>query len=78
MVAASDLLPIVGGGNPSMDDWTECLRSMDEVLIDVPVGSVEKERWPFGAAEFPFIGRPDSGYGLLFLERLCFFELDFI
>jgi hypothetical protein len=78
MVAASDLLPIVGGGNPSTDDRTECLRSKDVVLIEVPVGTVENERCPFGAAEFPFIGRPDSGYGLLFLVRFCFFELAFI
>jgi hypothetical protein len=48
------------------------------VLIDVPVGTVEKERCPLGAAEFPFTGRPDSGYGLLFLEGICFFALAFI
>jgi hypothetical protein len=78
MVAANDLFPIVGGGSPSKDDWAESLRSKDEVLLDVPVGTVENERCPFGAAEFPFIGRPDSGYGLLFLEMDCFFELAFI
>ncbi len=78
MVAAKDLFPIVGGGSPSKDDWAESLRSKDDVLLEVPVGTVENERCPFGAAEFPFIGRPDSGYGLLFLERVCFFELAFI
>jgi hypothetical protein len=51
---------------------------MDVVLIDVPVGTVENERCPFGRVEFPFMGRPDSGYGLLFLESGCFFELCFV
>jgi hypothetical protein len=79
MVAASDLFPIVGGGNPSTDDRTECLLlSKEVVLTEVPVGTVENDRCPFGTVVFPFIGRPDSGYGLLFLERACFFKLCFI
>jgi hypothetical protein len=70
---------MVGGGNPSTDDRTECLlRSKDELLIEVPVGTVENERCPFGTVVFPFMGRPDSGYGLLFLETDCFFEFCFI
>lgn len=79
IVAARDLFPIVGGGNPSTDDWTErLLRSSEEVLIDVAVGTVENERCPFGAVELPFIGRPDSGYGLLFFAPVGFFEFGFI
>jgi hypothetical protein len=44
IVAAIDLFPIVGGF-PSSDDLTDCLlRSMDDVLIELPVGTVEKDR----------------------------------
>jgi len=79
IVAAVDLLPIVGGGCPSSDRLTDCLsRWSDEVLkVFVPVGTVENDWWPLvGAAEVPFT-RPDSGYGLLFFDT-GFFELDFI
>lgn len=48
IVAAVDLLPIVGGACPSCDDLTESLLRFNEgVLIDTPVGPVEKEPWPF-------------------------------
>jgi hypothetical protein len=55
IVAAMDLFPIVGGGCPSSDDRTECLRRLSEVVLaEFPVGTVEKDRCPFvGAAEWP-------------------------
>lgn len=53
-VAAVDLFPIVGGGRPSSDDRRECLRSTEDALIELPVGTVENERWPFGPLPFPF------------------------
>lgn len=44
-VAAIDLLPIVGGGRPLNDERYECLSlSKEVVLIDRPVGTVEKDR----------------------------------
>jgi hypothetical protein len=51
-VAAIDLFPIVGGGRPSRDDRKErLLRSREVVLIDRPVGTVEKDLLPLGAVE---------------------------
>lgn len=45
IVAAIDLFPIVGGGRPSSDDRTDCLLCrIDDVLMELPVGTVEKER----------------------------------
>jgi hypothetical protein len=44
IVAAIDLLPIVGGDCPSSDDRTECLRRLtDDVLSELPVGTVEND-----------------------------------
>ena len=43
-VAAVDLFPMVGG-LPSPDDRIDrLLRSMDDVLTELPVGTVEKDR----------------------------------
>lgn len=44
VVGAVDLFPIVGGGSPSKEERNECLRSTEDVLIELPVGTVEKER----------------------------------
>jgi len=78
-VCAIDLFPMVGGGWSSSDRM-ECLLCCNEdVLIELLVGFVEKESWPFpNVAVFPFVSpfpftRPDSGYGLLFLDAACFF-----
>ena len=44
IVAAIDLLPIVGGDCPSSDDRTDCLgRFTDDVLSELPVGTVEND-----------------------------------
>lgn len=55
IVAAIDLLPIVGGGSPSSEDCIDSpLRFKDDELIVFPVGTVEKDWWPFtGAEELP-------------------------
>jgi hypothetical protein len=46
-VGATDLFPMVGG-RPSREEWRErLLRSRDVWLMSVPVGTVEKERFPF-------------------------------
>lgn len=54
IVGAVDLFPIVGGGRPSKEERRECLRSIEDALIELPVGTVENEQWPFGVSEFPF------------------------
>jgi hypothetical protein len=77
IVAAIDLLPMVGGIPSSEERIDRPLRSREFVLIDVPVGTVENDRRSLGIVDPPF-RRPDSGYGLLFLEGASFFELDFI
>lgn len=61
-VGAEDLFPMVGGWCPSSDMLADCPLSFnDAVLIELPVGTVEKERrWPSGAVEFPLM-KPDSG-----------------
>lgn len=79
MVGAVDLLPIVGGAFPSRDDMMECLLRFNEgVLIEMPVGPVEKEPGPlaFGIEVCPFT-LPDSGYGLFFFNWVVLFECDF-
>lgn len=54
IVGAVDLFPIVGGGSPSKDERRERLRSSEDVLTELPVGTVENERCPLGVPGFPF------------------------
>jgi hypothetical protein len=79
IVGAVDLLPIVGGGCSSSEDRAEPPAWFNEgVLIQTPVGPVEKEPcpFPFGIELCP-LTCPDSGYGLFFLRFAIRFELDF-
>lgn len=77
-VAAVDLFPIVGGATPSSEDRIERLRSSEDVLIELPVGTVENERCPLTGIVLCALILPDSGYGLLFFDGLCFLDVDFI
>jgi hypothetical protein len=56
-VGAEDLFPMVGGWCPSSDMLADGLLPLnDAVLIELPVGTVEKERrLPVGAAELPLM-----------------------
>lgn len=46
VVGAEDLLPIVGGARSSSDMLIEFLLRLSEVvLIALPVGTSEKDRW---------------------------------
>lgn len=54
-VPAVDLFPMVGGGSPSSEDRIDSLLGPTEgESIDVPVGTVEKERLLFAEPVFPF------------------------
>lgn len=57
IVGAADLFPMVGGCCPSSDMLAEgLLPRSDSVLIELPVGTVEKERrLPAVAAESPLM-----------------------
>jgi uncharacterized membrane protein YhdT len=80
IVGAVDLLPMVGVGWSSCEDRAESRVWFNEgVLMETPVGPVEKEPcpFPFGIEVCPFT-IPDSGYGLFFFRFAWRFEFDFI
>jgi hypothetical protein len=55
IVGTEVLLPMVGSWCPSSDTLTDgLLLFKDDVLVVLPVGTVEKERWlPAATVEFP-------------------------